>query len=125
MKIIELVFKWFIFYYFIVLLKKIISVTLTESEECAKQIGIVSITKQRIINFFGHIINVIKEKMHHNLSKKLLGVDGILDDNGYISCKIDESEIIGNQNVIYWMFEIVEGSTKEARVFCVLNNRTK
>ena len=39
--------------------------------------------------------------------------------------EIDESEIIGNQNVIYWMFEIIERSTKEARVFCVLNNRTK
>ena len=63
--------------------------------------------------------------MHRNWTKKLLGEDGILDDNGYISCEIDESEIIGNQNVIYWMFGIIERSTKEARVFCVLNNRTK
>ena len=63
--------------------------------------------------------------MHQNWSKKLLGEDGTLDDNGYISCEIDESEIIGNQNVIYWMFGIIERSTKEARVFCVLNNRTK
>ena len=63
--------------------------------------------------------------MHYNWSKKLLGEDGILDDNGYISCEIDESEIIGNQNVIYWMFGIIDRGTKEARVFCVLNNRTK
>ena len=63
--------------------------------------------------------------MHHNRPKKLPGGDGILDDNGYISCEIDESEIIGNQNVIYWKFGIIERSTKEARVFCVLNNRTK
>ena len=105
--------------------KKSISVTLTESEDFAKQIGIVGITKQSIIKFFEHIRNVIKEKMHHNWSEKLLGEDAILDDNGYISCEIDESEIIGNQNVIYWMFGIIERSTKEARVFCVLNNRTK
>ena len=65
--------------------KKSINVTLTESVEFAKQIGIVSITKKSIIKFVGHIRNVIKEKMHHNWSKKLLGEDGILDDNGYIS----------------------------------------
>ncbi len=105
--------------------KKCISVTLTEIEEFAKQIGLVSITKQCIIKFFWHIRNVIKGKMHRNWTKKLLGEDGILDDKGYISCEIDESEIIGNQNVIYWMFGIIERSTKEARVFCVLNNRTK
>ena len=63
--------------------------------------------------------------MHYNWSKKLLGEDGILDDNGYISCEIDEREIIGNQNVIYWMFGIIDRGTKEARVFCVLNDRTK
>ena len=58
---------------------------MTESEEFAKQIGIMNITKQGIIKFFGHIRNVIKEKMHQNWSKKLLGEDGTLDDNGYIS----------------------------------------
>ena len=63
--------------------------------------------------------------MNINWSKNLLGEDGILDNNGYISCEIDEREIIGNSNVIYWMFGIVERSTKKARIFCVLNNRTK
>ena len=105
--------------------KKSINSTLTESEEFAKKIGVTSITKQSIINFFAHIRNVIRKKMHYNWSKKLLGEDGILDDNGYISCEIDESEIIGNQNVIYWMFGIIDRGTKEARVFCVLNDRTK
>ena len=90
---------------------------MTASEEFAKKIGVISITKQSIINFFAHIRNVIRKKMHYNWSKKLLGEDGILDDNGYISCEIDESEIIGNQNVIYWMFGIIDRGTKEARVF--------
>lgn len=33
---------------------------------------------------------------------------------------IDESEIIGNGNLIYWMFSIIERRTKEGRLFCVL-----
>ena len=44
---------------------------------------------------------------------------------GYGSVEIDESEIIGNINEIYWMFGIIEGSTKDDRVYCALNNRTK
>ena len=63
--------------------------------------------------------------MHLKWSKSLFGEDGILDKNGYISCEIDESEIIGNNNVIYWMFGIINRATKEARVFCVLNNINK
>ena len=105
--------------------KKSINSTLTECESFAKQIGVLGITKQSIINFFAHLRNILKTKMHIKWSKTLLGEDSILDNNGYISCEIDESEIIGNSNVIYWMFGIVERSTKEARIFCVLNNRTK
>ena len=96
-----------------------------ESEAFAKQIGIIGISKQSIIHFFTHIRNVLRKKVHLNRSKSLLDEDGILDKNGYISCEIDESEIIGNNNVIYWMFGIINRATKEARVFCVLNNRTK
>ena len=98
---------------------------MTECESFSKQIGVVGINKQSIVNFFSHIRNILKNKMHYNWSKSLLGEEGELDKNGYISCEIDESEIIGNSNVIYWMFGIVERSTKEARIFCVLNNRTK
>ena len=98
---------------------------MTECESFSKQVGVVGINKQSIINFFAYIRKILKNKMHSNWSKSLLGEDGILDKNGYISCEIDESEIIGNSNVIYWMFGIVERSTKEARIFCVLNNRTK
>lgn len=38
--------------------------------------------------------------------------------------KIDESEIIGNWNIIYWMFGLIDIETKEASVFWILNNRT-
>ena len=44
---------------------------------------------------------------------------------GVTKCEIDESKIIGNYNNVYWMFGIVDRSSKEARAFTVLNNRTK
>ena len=33
-------------------------------------------------------------------------------------------EIIGNSEVIYWMFGLIDRVNKERRVFCVLNDRT-
>ena len=92
--------------------KKSINSTLTECESFSKQVGVVGINKQSIINFFAYIRKILKNKMHSICSKSLLGEDGILDKNGYISCEIDESEIIGNSNVIYWMFGIVESQPK-------------
>ncbi len=105
--------------------KKSINATLLDTEAFAKKICISGISKQSIIHFFAHIRNMLRKKMHLKWSKSLLGEDGTLDKNGYISCEIDESEIIGNNNVIYWMFGIINRATKEARVFYVLNNRTK
>ena len=69
--------------------------------EICKKIRIMCITKQSIVKFFEHISNVIKEKMNNNWLIKLLGENGILYDKVYNFCEIDESEIIGNQNVIY------------------------
>lgn len=45
-------------------------------------------------------------------------------ETGYPIFEIDENEIIGNSEVIYWMFGIIDRITKERRVFCALNNRT-
>ena len=56
--------------------------------------------------------------------EKFIG-DVTLDENGFISCEINECEIIGNNNVIYWIFCIINRVSIEARVFCVLNYRTK
>ena len=72
-----------------------------ECESFSKQIGVVGINKQSIVNFFAHIRNILKNKMHFNWPKNLLGEEDEPDKNGYISCEIDESEIIGNSNVIY------------------------
>ena len=46
-------------------------------------------------------------------------------ENEYPIFEIDESEIIGNNEGIYWMFGIIDRIiSKESRVFCVLNDRT-
>ena len=39
--------------------------------------------------------------------------------------EIDESEIIGYSEIIYWMFDLIDRVSKETRIFCVLNDRTK
>ena len=44
--------------------------------------------------------------------------------NGYPILEVDESEIIGNNEVIYWMFGIIDRITKESRIFCILNEKT-
>ena len=45
-------------------------------------------------------------------------------EHGYPVFEIDESEIIGNNEIIYWMFGIIDRISKDSRVFCVLNDRT-
>ena len=47
-----------------------------------------------------------------------------LTENGYPVFEIDQSEIIGNREEIYWMFGIIDRIIKESRVFWMLNNRT-
>ena len=44
--------------------------------------------------------------------------------NGYPAFEIDESEIIGNNEVIYWIFGLIDRVSQECRVFCALNDRT-
>ena len=62
--------------------------------------------------------------MHKIWNKSLLGIE-INTSLSYSSVEIDESKIISSNNEIYWMFGIVDRQTKEARIRCVLNNRTK
>ena len=45
--------------------------------------------------------------------------------NGVARVEIDESEIIGNQNKILWMFGMIDRADKETRVFRVMSNSTK
>ena len=60
--------------------------------------------------------------MHTIWNKDLMGNN--LSENGYAVFEINESEIIGNNEIIYWMFGIIERVIKESRVYCILNDRT-
>ena len=48
-----------------------------------------------------------------------------IEVSGYSSIEIDECELVGNENVLYWMISLIERSTKEVRIYCVLNNKAQ
>ena len=79
-------------------------------------------TKNAISKLFSLLREKIKNNMHKIWNNKLMGDN--LTEKGYPVFEIDESEIIGNNDVIYWMFGIIDRIKKESRVFCVLNDRT-
>ena len=81
------------------------------------------ISKPSIIKIYNILRNKIKIEMHKNWKNKLLGES--ITEKGFAAIEIDESEIIGNSEIIYWMFGLIDRVTKEARIFCVLNDRTK
>ena len=60
--------------------------------------------------------------MHYEWKVHLIGDN--ISDKGFSVFEIDESKIIGNNDLIYWMFGIIDRISKEERIFCVLNNRT-
>ena len=45
-------------------------------------------------------------------------------EDNYPVFEIDENEIIGNNQIIYWMFGMIDRISKECCVFCVLYDRT-
>ena len=75
-----------------------------------------------IIKIYNILRNKIKIEMHKNWKNKLLGES--ITEKGFAAIEIDESEIIGNSEIIYWMFGLIDRISKKARIFCVLNNRT-
>ena len=47
------------------------------------------------------------------------------DDSDTSRIEIDESKIIGNANTVIWIFGLIDRVDKQARVYCVMNDRTK
>jgi hypothetical protein len=62
----------------------------------------------------------IKINTYLKWKKSYLGEE--IGSTGYPSIEIDESKIIGNNNTIYWIYGLIFRTTKEALIFCVLNN---
>ena len=46
-------------------------------------------------------------------------------EEGLPRIEIDKSEVIGNSEKILWMFGLIDRSSKEARIFSVMNDRRK
>ena len=57
------------------------------------------------------------------MEKNPLGTEP--DKGGVARVEIDESKIIGNYNKVYYQFWMIDRVNKKARVYCVLDNRTK
>jgi len=47
-----------------------------------------------------------------------------LSKSGCPVFEIDESEITGNNEIIYWMFGIIDLLIKECRIYSILNDKT-
>ena len=103
--------------------KKSISNTTFEHKEFIKHIDAESVSQQNITKLFSLIRSRIRIKMHENWKNNFLGTD--ISEGGVPRLEIDESKIIGNENKVYWMFGIIDRSSKECRVFCVLDNRSR
>ena len=66
----------------------------------------------------------IRKKMHIKWKKDLHAIE-INPELGYPFVEIGESIIISSGNEIFWMFGLIDRHTKDARIRCILNNRTK
>ena len=97
---------------------KRVNSSVIEYNNFCNQIGInYKITDEGVRNFFTILRKKLKESFHSKWKKSFLGEE--VGPNGYGAVEIDESEIIGNQDHIYWMFGSIDRFTREARVFCV------
>ena len=125
LKILIYQYLYYISLHFIVSLKIIYSIdkTLIECNNNKNLFENYTISKPSIIKIYNILRNKIKIEMHKNWKNKLLGES--ITEKGFAAIEIDESEIIGNSEIIYWMFGLIDRVTKEARIFCVLNDRTK
>ena len=76
-----------------------------------------------IITIYRKLRKKIKDFYHDIWSNTMLGSEP--DDSGKSRIEIDENKIIGNANTVIWMFGLIDRVDKQARVYCVMNDRTK
>ena len=79
--------------------------------------------KHTIVRLFRILRNKIKIYYHTQWKNEPLGIEPA--ENGKSRIEIDESKVIGNSNSIIWMFGLIDRYNKDARIFCVMSNRTK
>ena len=78
-------------------------------------------SKNEIMKSYSLLREKIKKKWHRLWNNKKMGNN--ISPDGYPIFEIDEREIIGNNQVIYWMLCIIDRVNKVSRVYCILNNR--
>ena len=81
------------------------------------------VSKKLIITIYRILQKKIKNYYHGTWSNSMLGCEP--DDSGKSRIEIDESKIIGNANTVIWMFGLIDRVDKEARVYCVMDDRTR
>ena len=94
-----------------------------ECNNNSKILGNNTVGKDSISKLYQILRNSIRKNMHKNWRKEPLGTN--IGENGYGIVEIDESSIIGNIHKNYWMFGIIDRFSKDCRVYCVLNDRSK
>lgn len=80
-------------------------------------------TKKAIIKLYRILRNRIKIFYHTLWKNEPLGLEPA--ENGKSRIEIDESKIIGNSNTVIWMFGLIVRFNKDARIFCIIWDRTK
>ena len=79
--------------------------------------------RNTIVDLFQYLRNLIRKYYHKKWNESKLGSEPV--DGGVSRIEIDESEIIGRENQILWMFGLIDRYDNTASVFCVMENRTK
>ena len=81
------------------------------------------ITPDSIIKLFRKLRDCIRLRYHKTWNNEQMGLEP--DITGVSRLEIDESSIIGNANNVLWMFGIIDRVDKNARVWCVKDDRRK
>ena len=92
-------------------------------KKLSAQINQISTTSNTINKIFQNLRNKIRINMHNEWKEKLLGLEP--SDNGVARVEIDESKIIGNYEKTIWMFGMIDRADKNARIYCVLDDRSQ
>lgn len=94
-----------------------------EFKNFQEQIDVDNVSISNIQKLFRVLRNKIKIKMHNDWKNNPLATEPYSD--GISRVEIDESKIISNNDKTYYMFKLIDRQTKNARVYCVLDKRTK
>jgi len=100
-----------------------INKSLEKANEFCKVLKIHNVSNKLIIKFYRKLRNKIKKSFYLMWQRSPMALEPT--DQGYPAVEIDETSIIGNSNSVIWAFGIIDRSNKEARIFCVLNDRRK